>query len=168
MQIAELEQYLGLPPKSPSLDKYLTAHGVAERPVFKETPIELVNIPEKGVSLAFREKLGYERQWGPAREDGDMVFASMQVFNEEGEDGFARFAGDLPMGLRFSTTLKDAIAKFGEATTDHESGDEHVYLWHDAQGSGWTVVLGFFPNNRGISFISLEKAKLKAPRKSRG
>lgn len=162
MIIQDAVKFFGYPPQNAELDKYLTFIGIAARPVFEENPFERVDKPEKGYSLNFRAKHGYERSWGKPREDGEMIFNEIQVYSEHNGSGFDRYLGDLPFGLTFETTLAQAKSIFDEPATDHQSGPENwVYVWYDYQG--FTLGICFLPDDKGISFLSIEEKALRPP-----
>lgn len=165
MKFTELQQYLGLPAQNIEFDKSLTASGISRRPEFRGSPVERINQVDTGISLVFESKSGFERFWGPAKEDGEMIFGSMQLFSEYNDSGFSRYQDTLPYGLSFNSTLKEALALFGQPTFDYESGPNHVYLWFNFQQAGWTFAICFLPAEKGVSFLSLEKAKLRPRRK---
>lgn len=165
MKITELQQYLGFPAQNIEFDKFLTASGISRRPKFLGSPVERINQIDTGISLVFESKSGFEKFWGPAKEDGEMIFGSMQVFSDHNDSGFSRYQDTLPYDLSFNTTVKEALALFGQPTLNHVSGPNHVFLWYDFQQAGWTFSICFLPGEKGVSFLSLEKAKLRPPRK---
>lgn len=165
MKINELQQYMGLPSQSPDFDRYLSAHGITERPVYNETPIDRISHKAGGLSLLFESKLGYKKIWGPAREEGEMIFTSFQVYGPNQGNGFCTYPHALPYGLRFDSTLAHAIALFGTPDLDHESGDDHVYLWDNWQEQGWSIAVCFLDHDRGIAFIDLEPKRLRPLKK---
>lgn len=167
MEISELMHFFGRPAQSVEFDAFLTAHGISQRPTFKDSPVERINQLEQGISLIFEERLGFEQYWGPAKENGEMIFASLQAYSEDNDSGFERYPHPLPYGLSFDSTLQQAVQIFGEPTVDHPSGDNRVYVWHNFHDKGYTVALCLLPDDKGISFFDLEPAKLRAPRKRR-
>ena len=163
MDILEAMTYFGLPPTSKEFEKFLTANGIAERPMFNQEPTESINRFKEGFSLIFRERHGFEKAWGQPRELGEMIFSTLQVYGGVNDSGFTEFAGLLPYGLNFKTTLKQSLAIFGPPATDYESGDEHAYVWYNHQG--YTVTAAFLQQDRGISFLAIARDKKKAPEK---
>ncbi|MGX9899577.1 hypothetical protein ACW0JT_06155 [Arthrobacter sp. SA17] len=158
------KQYLGFPAQNIEFDKSLTAKGISIRREFRGSPIERIIQFDTGISLVFESKSGFEKFRGPAQEDGEMIFGSLQVFSEYNDSGFSRYRDTLPHGLSFSSALKEARPLFGQAMFDHESGPNHMYLWYNFQQAGWTFAICFLPREKGISFLSLEKAELRPPR----
>ena len=91
-----------------------------------------------------------------------MIFNEIQVYSEHNGSGFDRYLGDLPFGLTFETTLAQAKSIFDEPATDHQSGPENwVYVWYDYQG--FTLGICFLPDDKGISFLSIEEKALRPP-----
>jgi hypothetical protein len=165
MKISELQQYMGLPAQSPDFDRYLSAHKITARPVYNEIPIENISDTAGGLALLFRSKLGYQKIWGPVREEGEMIFTSLQAYSAKQNNGFSTYPHALPYGLHFDTTLAQAIALFGAPDLDHESGDSHVYLWDNWQEQGWSIAVCFLEHDRGIAFIDLEPKRLRPLKK---
>ncbi|APF87772.1 hypothetical protein ACQCP0_05705 [Ralstonia pseudosolanacearum] len=163
MKIYEAIKFFGLPPSSKLLGEYLNSIGISERPSYQEVPVERINKSEEGFSLVFEAELGYRDSWGQPRESGDLIFCSLQVYSGQLGDGFAKYAEPLPFGLTFESTLSQAESLFGGATTDYESGGEHVYVWYNRDG--FTISISFLPGDKGISFFDIEGAQKKAPKK---
>lgn len=162
MIIEDAIKFFGYPPFNIELDGYLTSLKIDARPVFDEVPFERINKPEEGYSFIFDEKLGYEKFMGKSREDGEMIFKEIQVYSEHNGSSFDRYLGGLPFGLTFETTLSQAKSIFGEPATDHQSGPENwVYVWYDYQG--FTLGICFLPDDKGISFLSIEEKALLPP-----
>lgn len=162
MIIQDAIKFFGYPPQNAGLDRYLTLLGIAVRPVFDEIPFETVSKLEEGYSLNFEEKHGYDNFIGKPRDDGEMIFNKIRVYSEKNSDGYARYFGELPFGLTLETTLAQAKSIFGEPATDHQSGPENwVYVWYDYQG--FTLGICFLPDDKGISFLSIEEKALLPP-----
>ncbi|GGC13157.1 hypothetical protein [Pseudoduganella buxea] len=161
MKINEVVQFFGLPAQNTEFDAYLTAHGISHRPVFKETPVDRISVKEKGISLGFDTDRHYLKFYGPLLDTGDMVLTSVQAYGAVNDSGFSEYPDALPYGLTFRSTLDEAVRIFGEPTLNHPSGPNRVYAWYNHQGT--TIGLCFLPDNQGISFIDLSKAKMKAP-----
>jgi len=164
MKIEDATKFFALPPQNKQFDTYLTSIGINERLVFDENPIERINKYDEGFSLTFDSKLGYEKWWGKAREEGEMIFSSLQVYSEHNDSGFSRYSGELPHGFTFASTLSQAISIMGTPTTDHPSGPENrVYVWYGYQG--YTIGICFLPDDAGISFLSIGNVKIRPPKK---
>ena len=163
MEILEAIKYFGLPPTGKQFEKFLTANGIAERPLFNQEPTESIDRFNEGFSLIFRERYGFEQAWGQPREIGEMIFSTLQVYGGVNDSGFSEFDGQLPFGLSFKTNFKQSVAIFGQHTTDYESGDCHAYVWYNRQG--YTLTAAFLQQERGISFLAIAKDKKMAPAK---
>ncbi len=161
MKINDVIKFLGLPAQSEAFDRYLTAHGISYRPVFKETPVDEINIEDGGISLVFRTADLYEELHGPLSEAGSMVFSHLQIYGKENDSGFKEYPFPLPYGLTFKSTLTEATKIFGQSTVDHPAGHNRCYVWYDYHGD--TVSLCFLPNNQGVSLLELSKAAKEAP-----
>ncbi|MFB9240636.1 hypothetical protein IV454_25735 [Massilia antarctica] len=154
MQILEVAKFFGFPPQSKDFDKFLSTHNIAERPVFIETPIERIVRKNEGMVLLFETDDFYTETYGPVHDDGDMIFSKIQVYCENHDTGFSRYSGTLPFGLRFESTLLEAIAIFGEPSNNHRSGPlNHAYSWANVQG--YRVGMCFLPEGKSVSFFSL-------------
>jgi len=93
-----------------------------------------------------------------------MIFYEVQLYGENNDSGFNEYKGELPYNLSFASTLENAKQIFGEPATNHPSGPENeVFVWYNV--SGITIGICFLPDQRGISFISIEKAQKNAPKK---
>lgn len=164
MLIADAISFFGLPPRSKALDDYLTKIGISERPSYREIPTENITKKDEGFSFVFESELGYKEYWGEPREPGDLIFCSLQVFGDQYGEDFSGYDGPLPYGLTFKSTLEQVKAKFGEPTTDHQSGPENwVYVWYNQEG--FTVGICFLPENKGVAFLSLERDQKSPPQK---
>ncbi|WP_309107667.1 hypothetical protein [Arthrobacter sp.] len=67
MKFTELQQYLGMPPQNIDFDKFLPAHNISGRPKFRESPVESIDLPEKGISLVFKESSAFKNTGGRRR-----------------------------------------------------------------------------------------------------
>ncbi|MFB9240637.1 hypothetical protein IV454_25740 [Massilia antarctica] len=154
MEIFDVAKFFGFPPQSEDFDKFLAAHDIVERPVFAETPMEDITREKEGIVLWFHTDRFYKETYGPAHEGGDMVLTQIQVYSENNGSGLSRYLGGLPFGLRFESTLSEAIAMFGEPSNNHKSGPlNHAYSWANVQG--YRVALCFLPEGKSVSFFSL-------------
>jgi hypothetical protein len=162
MKLEDIAKFWGYPSQSKEFDSYLNSLEMYERPVFTENPTESIIKYDLGVSLIFRAKHGYIETWGEPKEIGEMIFCEIQLYGANNSSGFKEFSGPLPFNFTFSSTLDDVIATFGSSTVDHPSGpDNRVHVWYDFKGHTYGVC--FLPKNTGISFLSIEKAALRAP-----
>jgi hypothetical protein len=162
MKIADVIKFFGYPSQSKEFNEYLNSFEILERPMFIENPTERINKNELGVSLIFRAKNGYIENWGPPKEGGEMIFFEIQVYSENNDSDFKEFAGGLPFNLTFQSTLNDVTTALGPSTVNHPSGpDNRVHVWYDIKGNSYGVC--FLPKDRGISFVSIKKAALRAP-----
>ncbi|MHA6863333.1 hypothetical protein [Ralstonia pseudosolanacearum] len=164
MLILDAIQYLGQPPESKGLDAYLKSIGLEERPVYREVPVEDITRYDDGFSLIFSSRTSYEKWWEAPTEPGDLIFSSLQVYSARYGEDFSEYTGPLPYGLTFDTTPDQAKLIFGEPTTDNPSGPENrTYAWYNH--GGYTVSVCFLPDNKGIGFVFIERAKKKPPKK---
>ncbi|CAJ0780726.1 hypothetical protein LMG18090_01228 [Ralstonia mannitolilytica] len=164
MLISDAIQFLGLPPESKKLDAYLTSVGLKERPVYREVPVEDITRYEEGFSLIFSSRTSYEKWWEEPTEPGDLIFSSVQVYSARYGGDFSEYTGPLPAGLTFDTTPDQAKSMLGEPTTDSPSGPENrTYLWYNRDG--YTISVCFLPDNKGVGFVFVERAKKKPPKK---
>ena len=161
LDITEVARFLGLPAQNADFDKYLTAHGISYRPIFEGTPVDRINVVEKGISLLFDMKDVYETAIGTPREDGEMIFRSLQAYGAVNDSGFNKYSGPLPYNLSFETKLEEAINIFGPPTLNHPSGPNRVYLWYGYHGT--TIALCFLPEDKGLSFFSMENDSKEPP-----
>ncbi|CUI05554.1 hypothetical protein BN2497_5885 [Janthinobacterium sp. CG23_2] len=164
MKIHQLSLYLSFPAQNTNFDKFLTEHEINERPLDKPTPIACLTRKDLGVSMIFYPVRDYKKWWGSVGEEGKMIFSTLQIYGEDNDSGFSGYLEELLYGLTFASTFQEARAIFGEQTLDHLSGPENrVYLWYGFQG--YSIALCSLPENKGISFLSIEKSKKNPPKK---
>lgn len=161
MNIEDLTKFLGLPAQSREFDQYLTAHGISHRPEFKETPVDDINIKSSGLSLVFDSANIYEKMYGPLKEQGSMIFSSLQVYSAAKDSGFQQYDGPLPYGLSFESTPKEAVVIFGAPTIKYTFSEEPSYVWYDYKGD--TIGITFLGEDKGISWLELSKAEKEPP-----
>jgi len=165
MRITDIVKFFGCSPQNKELDAYLTSIGIIERPEFEENPAEDISLKSEGYTLSFRAQRGYERNWGLAQDNlGSMIFNEVRVYSSNNDSGYKEYKGDLPYKLSFSSTLDSAKKILGEPYMSQPFGTEDkVYTWYNL--SGITIDICFLSNDKGISFISIEKAQKNAPKK---
>ncbi len=162
MKIVDVVKFFGYPPQNKEFDIYLNSYEAPQRPIFVENPTERINNHKTGISLIFRAKNGYIENWGLPKESGEMIFFEIQVYSENNDSDFKKFAGELPFNLTFQSTLSDVTSALGPSTVDHPSGpDNRVHVWYNLEGI--TYGMCFLPKDTGISFVSIKKAALRAP-----
>jgi hypothetical protein len=96
---------IGKPEESPEVQALLRAVGVKKKLKMPKDDIEArVDLPKKGLSLVFE----------PADSKSNaLLFSAVQFFSTI-EKGFKSFGGDLPCGLTFADTQKEALKKLGK------------------------------------------------------
>ena len=93
-----------------------------------------------------------------------MIFFEMRLYSSNNTSGYKEYKGELPYNLSFSSTLDSTKKILGEPYMSQPSGPENeVYTWYNL--SGITIDICFLSNDKGISFISIEKAQKNAPKK---
>ena len=164
MKINEVSKFFGLPTNNVEFDKLLTSYGIKQRPKYKQNPFEKIRCPQEGWSLELVPQLGYEKWWGPARENGELIFMAIRVYGAHNDDDYAPYAGELPHGLTFATTLQEAKAILGTPTLNHESDENTVYMWYNF--NGYSFWLCYLPSEKEIAFMTIKPKKIKPPVKS--
>ena len=142
MKIEELIVFFGLPAQNEKFDKFLTANGIDERPIFDvdlENPTERIQIPDEGLSLEFIRPISYHQRYGSVREDGEMIFAKIFVYATP-EDEFSAYTGQVLPGVSTNITVADALDRFGVPSRVRDEGDPFgrpnniEYSWEDVEG----------------------------------
>lgn len=161
MKIFEITKFFGFPSQNEDFDKFLSANHIVERPIFKESPIEVITVEKEGLGLSFETADYYRETYGPepVNENGDMVLAKIQVNSDYYAGKVSRYAGNLPFGLKFENSLTEAMAILGEPRNSHRSGPvNHMYYWNNFQG--YQVSLNFLPEGKKIAFLSLSPKEI--------
>ncbi|NIA00580.1 hypothetical protein [Massilia sp. CCM 8734] len=161
MQIFDAAKFFGYSPKNEKFDRFLSDHYIVERPVFNETPIERITQKNEGISLIFETSSFFKETYGldAYAKEGDMIFSKIQVYSENRDTRFSRYAGALPFGLTLESTLKETVAILGEPSNSHRSGPlNHAYSWDNIQG--YRVGVCFLPEGKSVSFFSLSLKEL--------
>ncbi|MDM5181988.1 hypothetical protein PO883_32970 [Massilia sp. DJPM01] len=159
MKIFEIAKFFGFSSKNEDLDKFLSAHDISERPIFTESPIELITRKEQGLSLWFETDDYYKETYGPLHKEGGMILTTVQVYSEYHGSKFSRYLGTLPFGLQFESTLEEAITILGQPRNSHRSGPlNQMYSWSNFQG--YQVSLSFLPEGKKIALLSLSPKEI--------
>ncbi|QBE61738.1 hypothetical protein [Pseudoduganella lutea] len=161
MDIEEVTKFVGLPAQSKDFDRYLSAHGLAHRPVFKGTPVDRISVKAAGISLVFDTAIRYEKMHGPLREGGSMIFSTAQIYSDANNSGFEEYRGTLPYGLTFKLALTDTIGILGTPTVSHTFDEEHSYVWYNFRGN--TIGITFLSDEQGISWLEITRAAKEPP-----
>ncbi|NIA00578.1 hypothetical protein [Massilia sp. CCM 8734] len=159
MKIFELTKFFGFPSQNEDFDKFLSANHIVERPIFNETPIEVITVEKEGIGLMFQTADYYRETYGPVDENSDMVLTTVQVNSDYYAGKFSRYTGDLPFGIKFENTLTEAIAILGEPRNSHRSGPvNHMHNWNNFQG--YQISLNFLPEGKKIAFLLLSPKEI--------
>lgn len=164
MKILEAARFFGLPAQNTEFDKFLTGAGIADRPVYdNETPVEFLSNDDEGFSFEFIDASIYEEFTGPVREKGDLIFHKIEVSSEKYTGRLAGYVGELPLGIKFQTTLQEAIAILGPPSRSQSAGrGRRSHTWDNA--NGYAISLFYQADGSEIYLLQIENILKDLPK----
>ena len=165
MKVEDLVNFFGLPAQNKEFDKFLTANGISERPIFDvdtENPTERISVPSQGLSLEVVRPASYRQRYGAIREDGEMIFAKIFGY-VTAEDDFSAYAGQVLPNVSTTIELGDALRRFGTPSRVRDENDPFgrpnniEYTWENI--CGFSVFIRFFKEPPSVRHIVVSPAK---------
>ncbi len=111
-QIKDPLSLLGRPSDSPEIQDLLRQAGVKDPKLKKGEVRDWLDLNDMGLALVFTDEAFLTGEKELAIGEGALILTSI-TFHSGGDPAFSAFAGNLPLGVKFTQSQSDLAAKLG-------------------------------------------------------
>jgi hypothetical protein len=166
MNVDDLLQYFGLPVTNREFHEFLSRNEIREQPDYDPEsgiPFALLELPEVGLSMEFIKPDEYAEDFGPVRENGEMIFSKIFIHLVP-EDDYKGYMGVLASVLPDPLLPDSCHAKFGKPDLVRDENDDFgqanniEYKWKSI--NGYSIFVRFIKAPLAVRHVVITPARI--------